>query len=137
MLLTKMEIAKRQIDTASNLFLSGGDFLAVITLAGAAEEILGSLIKRSGEKAMIDHLVALDKRLFGGREWSVINSEINGVRNSLKHAKCPKEDTVEIALGNDEAMLSRALANWATLKQPLTGPMEKAHKRLRELNPKR
>jgi hypothetical protein len=37
--------------------------LAVVTLAGAAEEILGSLIKRKDEAAMIDHLMEVDKRL--------------------------------------------------------------------------
>lgn len=48
MLLHKAEIARRQIEVAAELFFSGGDFLAVVTLSGAAEEILGKLIKRNG-----------------------------------------------------------------------------------------
>ncbi len=87
MRLHKIEIARRQIEVAAELFFAERDFLAVVTLAGAAEEILGSLIKRVGEPAMIDHLLDLDKLLTGGRSFAVVNKEVNGIRNALKHAK--------------------------------------------------
>jgi hypothetical protein len=67
--LSKSEIAKRQIETACGIFLSGGDFLAVVTLAGAAEEILGNLLKRAGKANSMDDILALDQRLFGGRPF--------------------------------------------------------------------
>lgn len=40
MTLTKLEVAVRQLDMALRLFLEG-DYLSSLTLAGAAEEILG------------------------------------------------------------------------------------------------
>lgn len=47
MRLHKIEIARRQIEVAAELFFAERDFLAVVTLAGAAEEILGSLINQA------------------------------------------------------------------------------------------
>ena len=45
----KQDIALRQIETALELFFRQGDLFSVITLAGAAEEILGGLLQeRSG-----------------------------------------------------------------------------------------
>jgi pyruvate-formate lyase-activating enzyme len=112
MRLHKIEIARRQIEVASELFFSGGDCLAVVTLAGAAEEILGSLIRRKGEAAMIDHLVELDKELTGGRPFGIVNDEINGIRNALKHAREPDEDELEVDTDEAIAMLSRAVGNY-------------------------
>lgn len=42
---SKKEIASSQIETALRLFSEGGDLFSVITLAGAAEEILGQLLQ--------------------------------------------------------------------------------------------
>ena len=119
----KKEIARRQIEIAAELFFSERDFLAVVTLAGAAEEILGSLLRREGEQAMIDHLVELDKRQFGGRPFTVLNKEVNGMRNALKHANDPTEDTIEIEAGEAIAMLSRAVANYASLNSVEVTPI--------------
>jgi hypothetical protein len=109
----KAEIAKRHLEAAAALFLARGDFLAVITLAGAAEEVLGSLVQRQGKTSMLNHLVEIDKRLSGGRDHAVVVREVNGIRNALKHAKCPSEDEIEIEdEGEALAMLGRALVNF-------------------------
>ena len=42
---SKEEIARCQIETALELFTRQGDLFSVITLAGAAEEILGQLLR--------------------------------------------------------------------------------------------
>ena len=44
----KKEIASRQIDTALRLFFENGDLFSVITLAGAAEEMLCHLLQQKG-----------------------------------------------------------------------------------------
>lgn len=112
MQLHKIEIARRQLEVASEIQISGGDFLAVITLAGAAEEILGSIVRRNGGVSMVDHLKEFDRNEFGGREHSIFNSEINGCRNALKHANHERDDIIEIEEGEAIAMLGRALVNW-------------------------
>lgn len=136
MKLHKKEIARRQIEVAAELFFDERDFLAVVTLAGAAEEILGSLLRREGEPAMIDHLVDLDKRQFGGRPFAVLNKEVNGIRNALKHANDPTEDTIEIEAGEAIAMLSRAVANYASLNNGEVTPiMIRVYEHLKVLHP--
>lgn len=137
MRLHKIEIARRQIEVATNLYFSGGDFLAVVTLAGAAEEILGSLIKRKDEAAMIDHLMEVDKRLTGGRSRLIVNQEINGIRNALKHANNLNEDEIEIEeAGEAIAMLSRAVVNYVLLNDGQATPsMVRVYEHLQTLHP--
>ena len=45
---TRQEIALHQLETALALFSGQGDLFSVITLAGAAEEILGQLLQQRG-----------------------------------------------------------------------------------------
>jgi len=45
----KQEIALRQIETALGLYFGKGDLFSAITLAGAAEEILGQLLQLKSE----------------------------------------------------------------------------------------
>ena len=136
MRLHKIEIARRQIEIAAELFFAERDFLAVVTLAGAAEEILGSLIKRAGEPAMIDRLLDLDKRLTGGRSFAVVNKEVNGIRNALKHANDPSEDEIEIEDGEAISMLSRAVVNYVLLSNGQATPiMVRVYEHLKLLHP--
>jgi hypothetical protein len=44
----KKDIAKRQLQTALELFFAGGDLFSVVTLAAAAEEMLGALLRQKG-----------------------------------------------------------------------------------------
>ncbi|GAW66833.1 hypothetical protein GPEL0_01r2368 [Geoanaerobacter pelophilus] len=44
----KKDIAKRQLQTALELFFAGGDLFSVVTLAAASEEMLGELLRQKG-----------------------------------------------------------------------------------------
>jgi hypothetical protein len=133
----KKEIAKRQIDTAISLFLNEQDYLPVITLAGAGEEILGKLLARSSKKNMVDYLKQLDKRLSGGREFKVVNQEINGFRNSLKHANDESEDEIDITENQEHAiaMITRALTNYAMFDGNISKQMKNFYNWLRDNRP--
>ncbi|WP_198402740.1 hypothetical protein [Methylomonas koyamae] len=110
--------------------------MAVVTLAGAAEEILGKLIKRRGETAMIDRLVELDRQLTGGRSFKIVNKEINGIRNALKHADDPNEDELEIEAGSAIAMLSRAVVNYVLFTGGDATPnMVRVYEHLKAIHP--
>jgi hypothetical protein len=135
MRLSKVEIAKRQLDVASEIFFSGGDYLAVITLAGAAEEILGNLLKRQGMKNMLDRLVELDKELTGGRDFEVIRKEVNGARNAIKHARDATEDEIVIEHGEAIAMLGRSVVNYVKLAREATPAMVRVYEHLIQLHP--
>jgi hypothetical protein len=135
MKLHKLEIARRQLDVAADLYFSEGDYLAVITLAGAAEEILGSMLRRTDSVAMIDHLVFLDKELTGGRSFDTVNKEVNRVRNALKHARDSEEDELIVEPGEAIAMLGRAVVNYVSLTEEATPLMVRVYDRLIELHP--
>jgi hypothetical protein len=133
----KKEIAKRQIDTAIEIFLAGKDYLSAVTLAGAGEEILGKLLIRHSKKNMVAYLKELDKRLSEGREFKIVNREINGFRNSLKHANNEAEDEIDVAEGQEHAiaMLSRSLTNYASFEGRLSEKMEQFLQWLRDNKP--
>lgn len=115
MKVSKQDVAIRQLNFAIDLFLSNKEPLAVITLAGAAEEILGRLVSRDGKVNMKDELVRLDKELTGGREFVVVSNEINGLRNSLKHANDLSENFIEYDEAAPLAYLMRAIVNYQRL----------------------
>ena len=136
MKLHKKEIAKRQIETALELFFSSGDPISIITLAGAGEEILGKLLSRAGKKNMMDHLVSLDKKLTGsGRDFKIINEEVNGIRNSLKHTNNPSEDEIEFDSDHAIAMLARAVVNYTLVEGNATDKMSQFYEHLKSLHP--
>jgi hypothetical protein len=136
MRLHKKEIARRQIETALDLFFSEGGPLAMITLAGAAEEILGSLLRRASKRSIMDHLIDFDKHLTGtGRPFKVVNEEVNGIRNSLKHASNPIEDELEGDHEHAVAMLARAVANYTSLASDATPSMLQFYEHLKRLHP--
>jgi hypothetical protein len=51
----KSEIAKHQLQTSVEIFLSGLDLSSVITLAGAAAGILDVLVKCNGKESFVDY----------------------------------------------------------------------------------
>ena len=124
MKISKLNVATRQLDVAIDLFLSEKDPLAVITLAGAAEEILGVLAKNNGKDNMIDALKELDKKLTGGRDFKILNNEVNGLRNALKHANNLDEDFIDFDEDAPVAYLMRAIVYYNILGLTLTENMK-------------
>jgi hypothetical protein len=86
---TKQELAEHQLDRAICLLLDHGDPICAITLAGAAEEILGKLVEQSGGKhslrEFIDACLADGSAL--GENWKPKDfaDMANFFRNELKH----------------------------------------------------
>ena len=115
--LTKLEIAEHQLKRALLLFLNGSDYVSAITLAGAAEEILGKLREGCGENHALGNFVSgcvgVGRAVFN-EDWppSLFADMANHFRNGLKHITdgspmtIPREAAVEI--------LDRAIENyWA------------------------
>ena len=124
MKISKLDAATRQLEVAIDLFLSKKDPLAVITLAGAAEEILGILVKNNGKENMIDVIKELDKKVTGGRDFKILNNEINGLRNALKHANNLDEHFIDFDEDAPVAYLMRAIVNYNRLGLTLTENMK-------------
>jgi hypothetical protein len=96
--MTKLDIAMNQLRTAVQLY-NKGNFISSITLAGAAEEILGKIAaKTANRNALLDEKVALDQiaEMFN-RQLPPLMNVIKyryRVRNELKHNDSGKDSVL-------------------------------------------
>lgn len=112
--ISKLNVAINQLQMAIDMFLENKDLFCIITLAGAAEEILGHYAIKANEKTMMDLLcTSLSKK-----QWSNVSGydgilkEINKPRNSLKHFGSSKTDLIEIDPEESAiTMLLRSIGN--------------------------
>jgi len=110
----KLDIALNHLQMAIDMFLKNQDLLCILTLAGAADEILGQYATRGGEKTMLDllcsslkkeHSINMTDKTF---KWEYLNK----AKNSIKHFN---ENDAEVIKLDPEAealtMLIRAIGN--------------------------
>lgn len=122
-------IALRQLETALRLFREADDLYAVITLAGAAEEILGKLVAKGGGDPSVTSLAqaaaAIHKHLFGEEaKTKDYVDRANRARNAVKHLDAGGWLTEFDAREEAVDMLNRAIDNHWLLKESLTSAME-------------
>lgn len=122
-------IALTQLETGLGLFKEGRDYFSVITLAGAAEEILGKLLMERGATNSLESLtqaaVTIHRQLFdeelGAR---VFATRANRARNVLKHYDPGQEHNVTFDCREEATdILDRAISNYWHLEQSLTPRM--------------
>lgn len=114
--ITKRRIALIQMEQSLAL-LEADDPVSALTLAGAAEEILGRIVARKGRRPRVEFLADYAGSIF---EWAgkarpskkeLIALE-NGTRNELKHQDDGRNVTVEADFVFDaENMLLRCMYN--------------------------
>jgi len=122
---SKKELAVEQLVCAVNLYLDE-EYVPAITLAGAAEEILGKLLHFKGHKNALGVLVAYVTQFWAPRrgiektEKQAIK-DANEIKNHLKHFDGSNE-TVSFNPHFDAFLLiQRAIENYNRLGEP---PME-------------
>ena len=125
---TKFQLAEIQLERALQLFLDENDYICAVTLAGAAEELLGKLREQSGEtselKAIIDECVAIGRNVYAEAWATKLFSEVfTYPRNELKHIG----DGSSIVILRDTAVpiISRAITNYRELTGKETQIMTK------------
>jgi hypothetical protein len=121
------EIALLQLNEAIALFVNR-KFLPAVTLAAAAEEILGKLVGQHGGTAAVKEAassIALLRVQLGvgamqGKSEKSMIDEWNSARNSLKHLTTEHDEPITLN-ACDEAywMIRRALANARSLALPV------------------
>lgn len=107
---SKVEMAKIQLDAAIAAYFDRR-LIASITLAGAAEEIFGAMLKRDCIQNAVEKIASLPPLLaiFDKPENRI--DFLNNVRNNLKHASDKLEDDFTIAELDAFFMIARALGN--------------------------
>lgn len=117
---SKLEVATQQLDTALRLYFRK-EYFSAITLAGAAEEVLGVYLKVHKQPNAFDQTVESSLRVY---RW-LHNSEgsrdkmlkvINRVKNGSKHMMGKKD--IELRCNPKEEakdVLDRAVSNYYAL----------------------
>ncbi len=123
--LTAEAIAERQLLTALKLWHEQ-DYISSITLAGAAEEILGKRLRKLGMEPSFDQMKAIIVALAKQEGDTTPNLErlvagmLNGTRNELKHYA--GDESIEFDLRSDcQELLERALGNYQALTGNILG----------------
>jgi hypothetical protein len=94
--LSKIDAAVHQLDWAIRLFLDHQAYVPAITLAGAAEEILGELL---GDRSAFAQLKIRLSALTGLPEKVVSQEHLNRGKNWLKHWQGMRDDeTIQLDL---------------------------------------
>lgn len=126
----RKHMALVQLETALTLYFEGKDYYSVISLAGAADEIFGQLLKAKGIDNSLEGMkksaVAIHKQLTGESiDGSAIAQRANLARNSLKHWEAGQPLIVNFdAREEAQDMLNRAVDNYWALEYQLTPAME-------------
>lgn len=111
--LSKLQVASHQLDVAIRLFVEG-DYLSSLTLAGAAEEILGKLSERAGLPIAVEEVIKYhwndtDPALPDNNRRKIILTVLNDARNAVKHANDPNEGGLVLEQTYSLQMIMRAM----------------------------
>ena len=109
-----LSVAQWQLLQALRLYAEGEDYYSVITLAGAAEDIFGTLSRKMGLECELDRLKATlpklsERFLHQELDTRAAADSVNRTKNWLKHGKGPLSFDAKFEA---EAMLERAIKNW-------------------------
>ena len=116
--MTKREAAFLQLRRAFLLFAYERDYLCTITLAGAADEILGKMARRSnGLEPAIEEEVKIIRDIMQKQGYEASDNEVRDdllyPRNALKHLRIgEREDIVFDFAEEAEAIIDRAVTNY-------------------------
>lgn len=117
--LTKLDVANSQLRFAIELLLNNQEHISIITLAGAAEEILGKLVISSGQKAALQSHAENSRdmhiKLWGVDPGPKVFIDLrNKTRNELKHLLSGTSITLDLE-HECIRMLNRAVENYRLL----------------------
>ena len=138
----KLDVAVNHLQMAIDFFLSNQDLLCVLTLAGAAEEIIGQYAIRANEKSMIDLLCSSlkDKYSIEMADNSFKWEYLNKARNTVKHFNKNDSEFIELKPESEAiTMLISAIGNLYSHDQTATyntpALMEWIYKNRKDLPP--
>jgi hypothetical protein len=132
--ITKRRIAEKQLCRAVDVLVNGNDPISALTLAGAAEEILGKMVEANGKSNAFEESAEAGRQLwelvvarskgdfFKGLvpDEKQIRQGINFHRNEVKHNSSGKNGSVTADFAyHAEEMILRAIRNYELLYDKL------------------
>jgi len=128
MKLSKLDLAKIQIEKAIDLFVGESDFVCALTLAGAAEEMLGNILQKRGELHILAELLPWYQSEHDANiTFAKLAKGANEARDELKHGHENPDPNhlVEVSKPLCGQMLMRAIVNYKRVAPEPTDKMIK------------
>ena len=126
--LSKLQVAVHQLGVAIRLFLEE-DYLSSLTLAGAAEEVLGKLSEKAGLPVAIKdiaefHRKDVDPAIPVEKQEKTIADILNKARNAAKHVVSSDDVAFAVEQIHPLQMIMRAMPMARRLGLPPAGEAE-------------
>lgn len=123
-------MAIRQLETAIALYYEGSDFYSVITLAGAADTVLGQALKRRGQQSELHRIRAAVQEVSAYMGHQMYGKQVieraNLARNALKHWDDDQPPDIAFDAPREAAdILNRVVINYWSLFGELRPPMQR------------
>lgn len=114
--ISKLDAAKRQLETAINLYFSDGDPISIHTLTSAGYNIIRDVSKKQGRSLIVKDLaVKVAKPEFR----KMVRAELNRAENFFKHADWDHADTLEFRPSQSEFLIFDACLAYRSLTKEL------------------
>lgn len=115
--LTKLEAARRQLETAVELWFRGGDPIAIHTLASAGSDVLRDVAKANGYEVAIgtERLLTVVKPEYHDE----VDRLLRNSQNYLKHADRDPDGVLEFDLAKPKCVCWTRVKPSASLQPPL------------------
>jgi hypothetical protein len=111
--ISKLDAAKRQLETVIRLYFSNGDPVAIHTLTAAAYNVLRDVTSRRGAEPMLVKDKMLDS--LKSQHKQAIIQKINEAENFFKHAHRDHESTLDFNPDASEFLLVDACSQYEKL----------------------
>jgi hypothetical protein len=108
--LSKLDVARRQLDAALDMWFSNCDPVPVHTLAAAAHEIFADICKHRGLPTLM-----FDQALFRPGKAGLARKALHKHYNFFKHANNDPEATTDFPTELTEGFIMMAIAGWRDL----------------------
>lgn len=117
--ISKIDVAKREIDHAIRLFFNNGDIVVVHLLASAAEDILSGMGKSMGIISIKEDL----KKSIKKDKVNEVMRKINAPYNFFKHGTRDKDQLLKFSAESSELVLYDAVNMYLSITKELPGLM--------------
>jgi len=107
----KVQVAIKQLNTAISLYYSSGDIISIHTLAGAAHNIIHDLVENKYPNKSWENTVAQDNNLSLGKFLQIARK----AQNFIKHAKTDPDGDITINSNDTEHLLFLTIQNLCLL----------------------
>jgi hypothetical protein len=110
---SKLDAARRQLETAVTLYFDDGDPVSIHTLTAAAHQVIADLSKKRGGRRMIID-VAVEKTVRPEKRAEA-RKIVRAAANFLKHADNDADATLSLLVSQSEFLLLDAVLQYAEL----------------------